>query len=209
MAPSTRRQLIVRGAAAAGLAGVGVGAAGLAGVGAATNASVAQASATPPPRDDGEELQSLAGIEQLAAFAYGHLLQTGSLSAGTAGSLRTFLAHEREHVRLLSGALDRLGKPAPPAPSDVDTAGRALAKLQVPGRLQDVKSEQDALRYLIGVETLGEGAYYSAMSRLSDERLLALAAQVMSCEAQHWTALSGLLHAGDVYRAVPYPVVLG
>jgi hypothetical protein len=81
--------------------------------------------------------------------------------------------------------------------------------LHVPGSLESLSSEDDAVRYLIGVETLAEGAYFSAMSRLSDQRLLVLAAQIMSCEAQHWTALSGILHAGDIYRGVPYPVVLG
>ena len=47
------------------------------------------------------------------------------------------------------------------------------------------------------------------MSKLSDSMLLVDAAQVMGCEAQHWTALSGLQHAGDVFVGVPYSTVKG
>jgi Ferritin-like domain len=193
---ATRRELILRGAAAAGVAALGAG------------AVVPEASASSPAGDD-DELQSLAAVEQLSAFAYAHVLAAASLSAASASRLRTFLAHEREHLRLLSDALVRAGMAPPRAPADIEAANRQLSALHVPGSLQQVRSEDDALHYMIGVETLAEGAYYSAMSRLSDDSLLVLAAQVMSCEAQHWTGLSDLLHAGDVYRSVPYPVVLG
>jgi hypothetical protein len=47
------------------------------------------------------------------------------------------------------------------------------------------------------------------MSKLSDARVLTQAAQIMANEAQHWTSLSGLQHAGDVFRGVPYPTVTG
>jgi Ferritin-like domain len=195
MSGHTRRELILRGAVA-----------GLGGAGVAARSPTALAAT---PAGDAGELRSLVIVEQLIAFTYGHVLEMAALSPPAASSLRSFLAHEREHVRLLSAALVRLGEAPPAPPSDVEAASRELARLNVPGSLQAVKSQDDALHYLIGVETLAEGAYYSSMSRLSDQRALVLAAQVMSCEAQHWTALSGLLHAGDVYRAVPYPVVLG
>jgi hypothetical protein len=47
------------------------------------------------------------------------------------------------------------------------------------------------------------------MSKLSDASLLTQAAQIMGSEAQHWTALSGLQHAGDVFLGAPYPTVTG
>jgi hypothetical protein len=194
MVQPTRRELILCGASAVGLAGLGAGA----------DSSVAVATG-----DEAAELQSIVVVEQLSAFAYAHLLATPALSAASASVLRSFLAHEREHARLISDQLERLGVSPPPVPTDPAAVGHQLAGLQVPGNLQRVRSEGDALHYLIGVETLAEGTYYSAMSRLSQSRLLVLAAQIMSCEAQHWSALSGLLHAGDVHRAVPYPVVLG
>lgn len=195
MISHTRREMIIRGASVAGLAGFGAAAA------------ASEAAAT--PGDDAGELRSIVLVEQLSAFAYGHVVATATLSPATASSLRSFAGHEREHARLVSDELSRLGVTPPPPAQDAAVVGRQLARLHVPGSLQQVHSEGDALHYLIGVETLAEGTYYSAMSRLSSNRLLVLAAQIMSCEAQHWTALSGLLHAGDVYRAVPYPVVLG
>jgi hypothetical protein len=192
----TRRELIIRGAGAAGLAGAGAW-------------PLAAVAAETSHGGDGDELRSLVAVEQLSVFAYAHLLGSASLSPATAASLRAFLDHEREHVRLISEALTSAGVAPPSPPTGVNAASRQLTGLHVPGDLGKVRTESDALHYLIGVETLAEGAYYSAMSRLSDETLIVLAAKVMSCEAQHWTALSGLLHAGDVYRAVPYPVVLG
>jgi hypothetical protein len=122
---------------------------------------------------------------------------------------RVFLSQESEHVRMLSRALaDR--KSAPPAPpTDVKTASRQLAKLGAGGSLRDSRGDAVCIRYMIGVETVAEGAYYSAMSKLSDARVLTQAAQIMANEAQHWTSLSGLQHAGDVFRGVPYPTVTG
>jgi hypothetical protein len=196
MAPSTRRELILRGATVAGLAGFGGGAA-------ANEADAAAAGG------DRAELQSLVVVEQLSAFAYAQIVGEPNLLGGSSAQLRSFLAQEREHVQRLSAALSGLGGTVPPAPGDVASASRQLAALHVPGSLKSLSKGDDAVRYLIGVETLAEGAYFSAMSRLSDQRLLVLAAQIMSCEAQHWTALSGILHAGDIYRGVPYPVVLG
>jgi hypothetical protein len=120
-----------------------------------------------------------------------------------------FLSQERTHAGLLAAEAIRLGGTVPAPPSDPRAVSRQLASLNVPGSLREIKGEAAALRYLIGVETLAEGAYYRASAKLSQARLVVLVAQVMGCEAQHWAALSGLLHAGDVYRAVPYPVVLG
>lgn len=162
-----------------------------------------------PASGDAAELHGLIAIERLIVFAYEHILGAASLSPPGATALRVFLGHERDHVRLLSDALERRGGAPPPPPAGLEAAARRLSELRVPGSLPAARSEDDALRYLIGVETLAEGAYYASSARLSDAGLLVLAAEAMGCEAQHWTALSGLLHAGDVYRAVPYPVVLG
>ena len=81
--------------------------------------------------------------------------------------------------------------------------------LGVGGSLRGSRGDAVCVRYMVGVETVAEGAYYSAMSKLTDARLLTQAAQIMGNEAQHWTSLSGLQHAGDVFRGVPYPTVTG
>jgi hypothetical protein len=194
----TRRELILSGA---------LGAAGLAAAAAPTTADADDPLAG--ANGDIELLRRLASLEQRIEFAYAHLLGAGGLSPATARVFRTFLSHESAHVRLLSSALaDR--KSAPPVPpADVKTASRQLAKLGAGGSLRDSRGDAVCIRYMVGVETVAEGVYYSAMSKLSDARLLTQAAQIMANEAQHWTSLSGLQHAGDVFRGVPYPTVTG
>jgi hypothetical protein len=194
----TRRELI-----GGGVVGAAALAAGMAPAAAIADDPLANA------HGDTEVLKSLVAIEQLIEFAYAHLLQSGGVSASTGRVLEPFLSQERAHVRTLSAALAGRGVAVPPAPTNVKAAGRQLAKLGAGGSLRDARGDSACVRYLIGVETVAEGAYYSAMSKLSSGRLLTQVAQIMSCEAQHWTALSGLQHAGDVFRGVPYPTVTG
>ncbi len=194
----TRRELIGSGAVGAAVLGVGL----------APTAAIADdplASA----HGDTEILKRLLAIEQLIEFAYAHLLRSGRPSASTGRVLGTFLSQERAHVQILSSALVGRGTAAPPAPTDLTVASRQLAKLGASGSLRDSRGDTASVRYLIGIETLAEGAYYSAMSKLSNATLLVPAAQIMCCEAQHWTVLSGLQHAGDVFLGVPYPTVTG
>ena len=196
--PSTRRELIRSGA---------VGAAAL-----ATGVTPSRADAADPlaaANGDTAILGRLVMIEQLIEFAYAHLLEAGGLSAAAAGVFKTFLSHEQAHVRLLSNALMHHGSVPHPPPTDVRVASRQLAILGAGGSLRDSRGDALSVPYMIGVETVAEGAYYSAMSKLSDSTLLVDAAQVMGCEAQHWTALSGLQHAGDVFVGVPYSTVKG
>jgi hypothetical protein len=194
----TRRELIRSGA---------VGAAALAAVAAPSTAEADDPLAG--AHGDTELLTRLVGIEQLIEFAYAHLLQTGGLSTSAGQVFRTFLSQESAHVRLLSSALASRGAAAPAPPTDVKAASARLAKLGAGGSLRDSHGDAVCVRYMIGVETVAEGVYYSAISKLSSASLLTQAAQIMGNEAQHWTALSALLHAGDVFLGVPYPNVTG
>jgi hypothetical protein len=47
------------------------------------------------------------------------------------------------------------------------------------------------------------------MSKLKDLALAHLCAAILAAEAQHYTALAGLLHPGDINKAVPGPFVEG
>lgn len=158
---------------------------------------------------DADVLRGLITVEQLLVFSYEHLLSAGGLSESTKPLISSFLAQERAHLTLLTAALKRRGETAPSPPSTVAEASRELAQLGAPGSLRLSHAEVDSVHYLIGAETVTEGAYYGAMSKLADAKLAVTAAEIMACQAQHWSSLSGLLHAGDVNRAVPYPVVLG
>ncbi len=208
----SRRELIrggLLGGAVAFAAPAAVAPGAARGSGAVRPASTGVANLFAQASSDGDVLHGLVVVEQLLAFAYQQLLAAGGLSASTKPLISSFLGHERTHLQLLGGALRRRGVAAPAPPRGVEQASRALAGLGAPGSLRRSSTETDSIHYLIGAETVAEGAYYDAMSKLSDSGLTVLAAQTMACQAQHWSALSGLLHAGDVNRAVPYPVVLG
>ena len=45
--------------------------------------------------------------------------------------------------------------------------------------------------------------------RLRHPALVRLSAQIMACEAQHWTVLSGLRNPGQYVKAIPWPYVYG
>ena len=158
---------------------------------------------------DADVLRALVTVEQLLAFSYEHLLAAGGLSDANKPLISGFLSHERAHLTLLGAALGRQGGTAPASPATVAGASRQLAQLGATGSLRLSHTEVDSIHYLIGAETVAEGVFYEALSKLDDAKLAVGAAEIMACQAQHWTSLSGLLHAGDVNRAVPYPVVLG
>lgn len=160
-------------------------------------------------RSDAELLARIVAIEQLIAFAYQHVVANVRLSAAVAATLQEFASHEREHVRLLSSALSGLGHGTPPPPTDVASVSRQLAALHGSGSLTSFAREVGALEYLVGIETVAEGAYYSATSKLSDPSLAVLATGILGCEAQHWATLNELLHPGEIVQAIPYSTVHG
>jgi hypothetical protein len=139
----------------------------------------------------------LLGIEQLVVSGYLRVLGAGVLSPAARVIAAMFVQHERTHVQLLSAELG-------PTPTSVPKT--TLSELGVSG---SIDGSTAAVHYLIALETLTESAYYGAIARLTDPRSLRLAGEIMACEAQHWTTLSGLLHSGDVYAGVPEPVVTG
>ncbi len=152
-------------------------------------AASALGSATTVP----DVLRKLIEVELELLVGYERVLAAGVLSPAAHSVATQFPAHEREHANVLTFELARRGgyppsgaaKPTPPTNSP------------------------DAVRYLIELETRAEGAYYAAMARLSEPALIRLAAEIMCSEAQHWSALSALLHSGDVYSAVPTASVTG
>ena len=164
--------------------------------------------AAPNPLDgavgDPAILARLAQIEQLVVFSYRHLIGAVSLSAVGGSTLRRFLAQERVHLQVLSTQLSRHSASLPAAPTSVGAADRALVRLGVPGSLERVRLEGQALGLLIDIETVEEEAFHAAVGKLSDLGLVKLAAQSGTCDSQHWTVLSALRHGGDATQAVPH-----
>lgn len=196
-ATATRRQLIGRAGALAGLGAVGGTVTALLG------AAPAQA------ETDAETLRTLAGVELLGVVVYERAIQSRHLSAETERLASKLLGHERAHARALGLALRARGYAPPASPAGPSQAGRALSGLHVSGSLTSVHSEHDWLELLLGFEAATEAAFYEAASKLEDPALLRIAAETMASEAQHAALLSQALNHGDAVKAVPDAFVEG
>jgi hypothetical protein len=184
--------------------------------GAATGSAIAL-SVTPAPAlaaasavpSDGEVLGKALEVERLMVLAYRRVLAAGALAPGEDEVVATHLGHELEHVTTLAARLHALGMPALTTAPDLKTGEALLAKHHVPGSLTDLHSRADCLRLLVNLESVAEGAYFTALKTLGSAELVRLSAEVMACEAQHWTVLSGLRNPGLYVKSVPWPFVTG
>ncbi|HEV3391197.1 MAG TPA: ferritin-like domain-containing protein [Solirubrobacteraceae bacterium] len=197
---ATRREFAVGGFAAAAAAGAG------AAVGAGVLVGPAAADA---PVSDGEALSKALEVERLIVLAYRRVLASGALAADIQRAIAPYLGHEVEHASTVASQLTAMGESAPTAPLSLDAAAGLLSKHNIPGSLTDLHSQNDCLRLLVNLESLAEGVYFTALKTLSKPGLQQLAVQIMACEAQHWTALSGLRNPGQYVKAVPWPFVTG
>ena len=195
---STRRQLMARGLAAAG-AGA---AAGLAVV-------VDPAVADEAPVTDAQALSKALEVERLMVLAYRRVLTSGALAPDIERAVAPYLTHELQHTSAVAAALAAMGVRVSTQPLDVDAARDMLSKHNIPVSLTDLHSQNDAMRLLVDLESVAEGVYFTALKTLSTMHLQRLAAQIMACEAQHWTAVSGLRNPGQYVKAVPWPFVTG
>lgn len=200
-ASTTRRELIGRVGALAGLGAAGGTVAALLGP--------APAPAQAQAESDADALRALSAVELLGVFMYERAIQSRVLSAGTEHLTRKLLGHEQAHARALELELGAHGLLPPANPAGPSEADRALSRLHVSGSLTGVPTEHNWLELLLGYEAAAGAAYYEAASKLSDPALLRIAAESMACEAQHATLLSQALNRGDVTKAVPDAFVEG
>lgn len=161
------------------------------------------------PQTDAELIRAIVSVELLVVFCYQQVLSSGKLSPATEHVVRQLLDHEHTHVDVLSADLEELGQEPPDLPASVEDADAELSVLHGSATLASLSSEQDCLRLLEQVEQLVQGAYYVSMSKLSDVKLARTCASILGAEAQHYTALAGLLHPGDINKAVPGAFVEG
>lgn len=190
----TRRELIA-GALAAGSAGA---------LGFAAPALGAQT-----PVDDHSLLNSALQYEQLALLAMRHVLTLPSMAGPGHRLVRHLIGHERAHAHVLAEQLVGLGYAPPSPPTSLQAVDQALSAHNMSGHLATVSTLKDAVQILLDVEALCEGAYYTAVGKLSDPGAMVLAAQALGCEAQHATLLSALLPKADIKQTVPYWYVSG
>jgi hypothetical protein len=158
---------------------------------------------------DAAVIATTLGVEQLLSLAYRTALASGALSQGAELLVRELLGHELQHAAALRRELVALGGQPPTGPTDAASGEKALAAHHVSGSLAALHTEQDAIKLLMALESVAEGSYYVAIGQLSDSALIRTSAAIMACEAQHASALSELLHPGDVSRAAPDAFVQG
>jgi len=185
-------------AGAIGAAGSGVGLAALSGP------VLADA-----PVTDAQALSKALEVERLMVLVYRRVLGSGTLEPDIERALAPYLGHELEHVSAVAAALAAMGVNVDTGPLGLDAARDALSKHNIPVSLTDLGSQNDSLRLLVDLESVAEGVHFTALKTLSTQPLQRLAAQIMACEAQHWTAVSGLRNPGQYVKAVPWPFVTG
>jgi hypothetical protein len=72
-----------------------------------------------------------------------------------------------------------------------------------------VRTSDDALRLIYDVEAMVIGRCWEALHTLADPALIQSTAAIMASEAQHASAVGGLLHPGKWDRVVPVGLVKG
>jgi hypothetical protein len=177
--------------------------------GAGLAATSGPALAAAPVPSDSETLAKVLEVERLMVLGYRQVLAAGALPPGDNAALEPFLGQELEHVATLAAHLEALGATADTAPLDVKTGDALLGKYHVHGSVTDVQTRKDSFRLLVNLESVAEGAYFTALKTLGTTELVTMSAQAMACEAQHWTVLSGLRNPGIYVKSVPWPFVTG
>ncbi len=215
-AEHTRRQLLVAGAGAVAATTLVDAAATLVDAGPAQaakskrNAKTARAG-IPSARAEFEamRLERLLRVEALLLFSYQHVLGSSILPPGEHRLLEPLRVHEEAHIRALSAQLKALGGTPPVPPADVAAADKDLERRKVKGRLGQLRGAKDALHLLLAVERVVVGAYFVALIKLDDPRLITLLAQIMAADAQHEAVIGELMYPGDAQKAIPYGLVQG
>jgi hypothetical protein len=202
IASLTRRRLLTLAVGSPALAAAGIGAAQLALAPSAEASSAARLA-------DADRLRRLISVELLMLYSYDHILSGSLLDARSRRLLTPLRAHEQAHVRVLSAHLAELGGTAPAPPATVREADRDLARRGVAGRLGQLTGGRDALFLLLAAEKVVVGAYFVALIKLNDLRLVTLAAQIMASDAQHEALVGEALYPGDAQKAVPSALVQG
>jgi hypothetical protein len=203
----TRRQVVARGLGGASLVGLGATTAGL---GLAASAAAAGGAATGGAAlVDADRLRRLLSVELLMLYCYEQILAGPLLRPRARRLLSPLVGHEEAHVRALSAQLTALGGNPPSPPRSIRVANHDLARRGVGGRLGQLTGGRDALFLLLAVEQVVVGAYFVALTKLGDPRLITLAAQIMASDAQHEALIGEAIHPGDTQKAVPSGLVQG
>jgi len=194
---ATRRELLTGGAAAAG-ALLAVPAAAAAASGGGTAAS-----------GDGAHLTRVLSMSVLAAYVYQQVFAEGVLTGTRRQAVSSFEAQEQAHVAALRRAVLSAGATVVGPPPSTVVANQYLAHRQIPGRLGQLQSAEDALDLLIDVERSSIGSCYVALLSLTGPDAIVLVARIMANDSQHEALVTLQRHALKLPAAAPYALVSG
>lgn len=120
-------------------------------------------------------------LERVSILAYDKVIAAGLLADKQLAPL--LRAQERRHEAALTKALTDLGgtpPPGPVGPADVDKVVKGL---------DAVRTQAQALDFLIALETAVVASYYDAQAKFIEARLLQSGASIMANEGQHLVLL--------------------
>ena len=143
--------------------------------------------AAPSPEQDKRVLNLLLRVEYTEAALYAAALENAGLTGELEEFARAVLAHEKEHVAFLKGALGDAAEPEPSfdfaaATADADAFAEAAAKL----------------------EDIAVGAYNGQAANVTKGAFLA-AARIVSVEARHAAWIRSIRDADPAPDAVDSP----
>ena len=134
-------------------------------------------------------LNSALGAEYEAIAAYQVGAESGLLQKPTLDLAVTFQGHHKEHAALLSKTIATLG-------------GKAVSskpKYNFP--TDQLKNQEDVLRFAAGLEKGAVSAYLGAVPILGNRDLAKAAASILGDEAMHWAVLRYALGEAPVPSA--------
>jgi rubrerythrin len=142
--------------------------------------------------DTGSDVQILntalgAELEAIAAYQLG--AESGLLQKPVLDLAVTFQGHHKEHADVLSKTIVKLGgKPV-----------AAKARYQFP--TEQLKNQNDVLRFAAGLEKGAVSAYLGAVPLFGNRDLAKAAASILGDEAMHWAVLRNALGEAPVPSA--------
>ena len=171
--PLSRRRLL-------GMAGAGLGGASAAALAACGDDTRNPNVQTGPDESDEADVEMLNSVLDLELMAIeGYKSGAAALRRPRLEIAKRFLEHERAHAEALATAIrDADGRPNRPK-SSYD--------------LPRLRSERDVLRFGVDVANTAIAAYIDALPKLSQGRLRALAASIVTVEAEHLVVLRAAL----------------
>jgi rubrerythrin len=127
--------------------------------------------------NDTQILNTALGAELEAIAAYQLGAESKLLDKPTLALATTFQGHHKEHVKLLSDTITKLGgKPV-----------AAKAKYDFP--TDKLKAQADVLRFAASLEQGAVSAYLGAVPLFANRELAKAAASILGDEAMHWAVL--------------------